>query len=106
MKLPARVYSQLGPVSVVLKPGLTNKKGEALNGEWSEDDRVVSIDPGSCTATQLATLFHEQIHIALTDSGLSNAFNDEQQETLCCGLGAYFAAAVLSGYLKLSVPRP
>lgn len=101
VKLPAFVYSQLGPVPVVLKPGLKNKAGDLLNGEWSDDDRVVSIDPGSCSATQLATLFHESIHIALTDSGLANAFNDEQQETLCCALGTYLAAACMNGYLVL-----
>lgn len=105
MKLPKAVYSHLGPVPVLLKPGLVNKKGEALNGELDEDSRTVAIDPGSCATTQLVTLFHEAIHIGLMDSGMDNAFNEEQQESICCALGPYFAGAVLAGYLKLCTPK-
>lgn len=105
MKLPKTVYSQLGPVPVVLTEGMIKTPELLAFGVWDEVQRQIKIDPAACDPAQLSTLFHEMLHIAMTDAGLNNTFTEQQAETVCDVGGSYLAAAVLAGYLKICSPR-
>lgn len=104
MKLPASVYSMLGPIPVTKVKGLATDK-EAF-GIWGTEQRDVKIDADVCLHNQLATLFHECAHIAMTDSGVANYIDDKTQEAVADAIGTYLAAAMLQGYLKFSTPGP
>ena len=101
MKLPRNVYSQLGPVPVVMTEGMVKDPNLPSFGMWDEVTRVIKIDPSAHEAAQLSTLFHEMVHVALTDAGANNSMSEQQAETVCDVVGAHFAAAVLAGHMKL-----
>ncbi len=101
MKLPKEVFSQLGPVPVVALKGLLEaKQEERAFGLWNEIERKIQYDPTACEGAQLSTVFHEMMHVALTDSGAVHLFTDQQQEIICDVVGTYLAASLLAGYLK------
>jgi Zn-dependent peptidase ImmA (M78 family) len=102
VRLPKAIFSQLGPVPVVATKGMLEAASEERAfGRWDEINRKVEIDPSAIDAVQLATLFHEMMHVAMTDAGAVHHFTDQQQEIICDAAGTYLAAAVLAGYLKL-----
>lgn len=103
MKLPAFVYSILGPVPVRLLKGLV--KEHEMFGVWRGVEREIAIDKDIVLAKKLATLGHEMHHVAMTDSGVDEMFTERQAEAAANAFGIYFAAAVMSGYIKLNVPR-
>ena len=106
MKLPSRVWSQLGDVPVKLEAGMIEcaNKDEAAYGKWNAVQRFITIDPSACDATQIATLFHEMVHLALWDAGVKFAHEDAE-ETICDAIGSYMAGAVIAGYMKFGNPR-
>ena len=108
MKLPSKVWSQLGAVPVTLAANLRQddaKPDSLAYGLWDEDQRAISVDPTACTATQIKTLFHEMCHIALNDAGVHNTLSDSGVELVCDVIGSYFGGAFLAGFIKLQVPK-
>jgi hypothetical protein len=105
LKIPARVWSQLGSVDVRHEPGMIENNESPAFGRWSGIKREITIDPAACEHTQLATLFHEITHIALWDAGGENVLTEAQTEYVCDALGAYLAGSALGGFLALRVPR-
>lgn len=101
MKLPAKVYSQLGPVPVLLDDKIHADKKEPAFGLFSGRERSIRVDSGSSPENQLATLMHEVVHLALFDSGSNNVLTNAQAEVVCDAVGTYLAAAIVAGYLKL-----
>lgn len=106
MRLPARVWSQLGPISVELKALSAPTPGaDADFGGWIPAKREIELHADLCDASRIATLLHEVTHVALWDAGGENVLTDQQKEFVCDAVGSYFAGAVLAGYLKFCVPK-
>lgn len=107
MKIPTKVYSQLGAVSVRMQPGMIEDKNEndAAFGKWNAVAREIVIDPTAADATQLITLFHEMVHVALWESGADNVIEERIAEVVCDAVGSYFAGATLNGFLTLKTPK-
>lgn len=104
MKLPATVYSQIGPVAVSLDDRIHADKKEPAFGLFCGRTRTIKVDSGSAPEIQLATLMHEVTHLALFDAGANNVLTATQAEVVCDALGTYLAAAVLAGYLRFGRP--
>lgn len=102
-KLPAEVFSVLGPVPVTENPSLVEKR-EAL-GLASFRPRTIQVDQGSTRQAQWQYLWHEMVHYALWDAGVTNGLSHEQEEAVCDAVGTYMAAAMLGGYVKVAVPK-
>jgi hypothetical protein len=99
LRIPAEVYSALGPVVVVQKPKVC--RGRAL-GVWKPIRRKIELQEDVAPETKLATLFHEMTHVALWDSGVSaGGITREQEESVCDAISAYLTGAVLAGKLTL-----
>lgn len=108
MKLPSQVFTHLGPVPVSLDGEMAQKEKDddfSTYGLFCKQKRTVKVDAQSAPESQLSTLLHECVHIALWDAGTANILTDVQTEAVCDALGTYLAAAVIAGYLKLHVPR-
>jgi hypothetical protein len=107
MKLPAVVYSQLGPVPVRVDPELNREAepSEELFGRFNKASRAIAINGTSCHHAQLGTLMHEIAHVAMWDAGTDNILSEAQSEAVCDAIGTYLAAAVVAGYVRLTVPR-
>lgn len=106
MKLPTRVWSQIGPVRVEPKP--TPPPSPDVNpdfGEWDAGARAITINTTAVPPMQIATLFHEMTHVAIWDAGGQNVLTEQQIEFVCDAVGSYLAGALLAGFVKLSVPK-
>lgn len=103
MKLPASVYSPLGPVPVTLATGLEGTEKMSTIGQWDPLARTIKIDAETCDATKLATLYHEVCHVALWDAGV--VISDDVLESVCDAVGTYLAAATLAGYVTLKAGK-
>lgn len=104
MKLPSKIWSQLGPIALNQKEGLLAKdEKDAEFGSWDAIKREIQIDPTSCPAALLQTLCHEMIHVALWDAGVN--VPSETEEVICDAIGTYLAGASLAGYITLKVPK-
>lgn len=103
MKLPARVWSQVGPVNVRHEAGMIDNvnKEDAAYGKWNAVQREITIDPSACDATQLITLGHEITHVALWDAGGENVLSEAQTEFVCDAMGSYLAGAIQAGFIVL-----
>lgn len=106
MKIPAQVWSQLGPIEVrlVKVPNVDGKEDLDAYGRWDGGKRDIEVGE-ACVSSQMQTLFHEMIHIALWDAGAHNAFTDDAKEVICDAVGTYLAGAALHGWLALKVPK-
>lgn len=86
--IPKAAFSHIGPVSVVLVPGLEEKK-DAF-GYWDHKHRVIEIDPDMPLAAQWQTFFHEQVHVWLWDGGVG--LSDADEERIADVIGTALAA--------------
>jgi hypothetical protein len=106
MKLPSRVWSQLGPIKIEVRTlTATDPQGEPDFGGWMPAKREIELHADLCDRTRLATLFHEMTHVALWDAGGENIFSEQQKEFICDAVGSYLAGAALAGFLVLRVPK-
>jgi hypothetical protein len=106
MKLPARVWSQLGVLPVRAEPIALRAGQEVADfGEFMHMKREILINSDGGDATKLSTLFHEMAHVAIWDAGGANVLSDAQTEWVCDAIGSYLAGAVFAGYLKFSAPK-
>jgi Zn-dependent peptidase ImmA (M78 family) len=80
--LPATVMAPGGPITVTVVAKLQDA-GEDLWGVWKLDERAILIQRHRNKKHMWSTLYHELVHAALDDSGLSNMLTDQQQEMLC-----------------------
>jgi hypothetical protein len=102
-RIPRSLWSQQGPVPVTKVAELMKTK--KAFGLFNFKDRYVHIDKDCGEDTQLQTLFHEMIEVALWDSGLQNVIKPKLKEAVCDAVGTYLASAAAAGYLKLTVPK-
>jgi len=98
--LPKSVHSHLGDIPVSLVDDLEEKK-EAL-GMWEMAPRRISIHSKAAPEVQLQALYHEIVHVALMDSGVSNGLVKDAEEAVCDAVGTLLASMSLAGRLKLT----
>lgn len=78
-KLPATLWSALGPVEV-------RETSDGLDddlGEWDAEQRIVRVRPGIHPKTSQHTLYHEWVHLLLWDAGLTVHFPPNLEELVC-----------------------
>lgn len=92
--LPKFVESALGPVAVHIVKRCGKKTTESLMGRYGMAKRVIEVSSRSTPIAQWQTLFHEQVHMAMFDAGLHNAFSPEQQEVICDTIGTARAVEI------------
>lgn len=80
--LPTTVMGLGGPITVDVADKLTDEDGAHCWGLWLATTRVVRIEKQD-RRHMWATLYHELVHAALDDSGLSNLLTEPQQEGIC-----------------------
>lgn len=105
MKIPTKVWSQLGDVAIEMKKDLKTEAGESAMGLFGQYRREIELETEQCDASKLATLFHEITHLALWDAGANNSFTEQQCEIVCDAVGSYLAGAAIAGYLTIKVPK-
>jgi hypothetical protein len=66
---------------------------EALCGHFNWQTREIEIEKGMNRASQWYTLLHEQVHVALADTGVAQTLDHERTEALCDALAGYLVAA-------------
>lgn len=97
--LPDAVATQLGPVQVVVSRKIKariNKKKRRLFGRYRSVERVIEISAEASPIGQWQALFHEWVHVVMSDVGLHNAFTDEQQEVIADVIATARAAELLA----------
>ena len=91
-KLPATLWSALGPVEVRVQSAGLDKDF----GEWDAEQRVIQVRPGVHPSTARHTTGHEWVHSILWDAGLTAHFPPNLEELVC---DAIATALVASNYL-------
>jgi Zn-dependent peptidase ImmA (M78 family) len=107
VKLPNKVWSQLGAIPVKPVKMVTDQDGKDDDdafGFWNTMARDIQILTLAATPAQLATLFHEMAHVALHDAGVAIG-DDATEERVCDAIGTYMAGSLLAGFLALRVPK-
>jgi hypothetical protein len=84
--LPALVMGMGGPITVELCDKLVDEDGAHCLGLWIFRERRIKLERHKDRAQVWATFYHELVHAALDDSGLSNLLTEPQQEALCDAL--------------------
>jgi hypothetical protein len=102
-KLPAAVFSHLGPVAVERVPKVDD--ADSL-GECDFHARRIKVKTGVTPMVEWATLGHEMMHAVVCDAGGDTVITDAQTEWLCDVFGTYLAAAVAAGWIVVRVPKP
>lgn len=101
-KLPAAVFSHLGPVAVHRVPKVDDADSR---GECDFLTRALKVQAAT-PVVEWQTLGHEQMHAIVSDAGGDTVLSDAQLEWLCDAFGTWYAAAVAAGWLVVKVPKP
>lgn len=104
-KLPTKLWSAQGCVTVVLDPQLVAREG-AL-GLWEGHPRRVSVATGPDIGPEIqwTSFWHEVVEMILWDSGLHYLLQGDLKEAVCDAVGAYLAGATLAGRVRVVSPR-
>jgi hypothetical protein len=96
-RMPAEVYSLIGPYSVTVGPIAE----VGVFGEVNHHTRAVTIREGLPPNTMVHTLMHEIVHMALHESGAEEVMSHEQQELVCTAVGLWLTGAIGAGWLTV-----
>jgi hypothetical protein len=102
-KLPKSLYSALGPVPIGRAPKPLTLDGEPNDkaiGQYSYITRRITLRDDLDGDTLWAVLFHEWVHVILTDAGCQG-MSEEHVEFVCDALGTALAAARREGRLVI-----
>lgn len=100
-RLPKALWSPLGPVPVAL----TSSVVDGALGSFTFRSRDIHIDNTGVPAIQWGTFWHEAVHVALFDSGVTNGLSHDAEEAVCDAVGTYLAGMVLAGCLTVRAPK-
>jgi hypothetical protein len=78
--LPSSVMAPGGPVTVEIVPKCVDDDGGHCWGLWRQADRKIVVERNAYPRHMWVTLYHEMVHVALDDAGLSNMLTEAQQE--------------------------
>jgi len=76
---PKEIPSLLGPVTVRLQ----EQVGDEACGEFHHDTRTIKIKSTLPESVVWHTLYHEQMHLILNDSGVGQILTKKQEEAVC-----------------------
>lgn len=99
-RVPKALWSSLGPLPVTI----TEMPEETL-GMVEFRKREVTLDKTMGPEARISTMWHEAVHIALYDSGVTNSLTHDLEEAICDAVGAYLAGMMLSGCLTVRAPK-
>lgn len=94
--LPKVAFSHLGPVKV----RQADLSAEGLHGSFSFYPRIITIHAEQNPAVAWCTYWHEVVHLCLFDAGTK--LPSAAEERVADAIGTYLAAAVRSGFLKVT----
>jgi hypothetical protein len=100
--IPKAFFSSLGALSV--RP-LSPKQEAKICGKYSFSKRRIYVAKNMHLKSQWVTLWHEAVHVMMTDSGATNVLTHEQAEVLCDAFGNYLTAMMEAGWLTFTVPQ-
>jgi Zn-dependent peptidase ImmA (M78 family) len=83
--LPASVPSAMGAIPVEIVEAL-KLNDEALCGRFSWQKRLIQVEQKMTREAQWYTLYHEMVHVALSDSGVAQVLDERQTEAVCDAL--------------------
>lgn len=87
-KFPTKVMGLGGPIDILRLPMLEKtNQGEEVAGRWLEAERIIHVWAGQSPREQWRTLYHELVHAALTDSGMTHLLTNESEEALADLIG-------------------
>jgi hypothetical protein len=102
MRLPRTLYSALGPIPVELVDKLPADPEMMTYGRFIGHTRSIELSREIPSAeARIHTLFHEWVHVAMTDSGVTHMLDARLEEAICDAIGGLLAGAALNGNLKL-----
>lgn len=88
--LPKSVHGVGGAIRIELVPFIENEAGKPAVGDnsttfgmWEGHKRLIRIVDNVPRAFQWSVLYHEMVHAALFDAGLTNLMTHENEEALC-----------------------
>lgn len=88
--IPRSVMGSGGPITVKLVDAIEGDAGKPAVGDnsvtfgiWEGHKRLIRIVKTLDRAFQWSVLFHELVHAALFDSGMTNLMTHENEEALC-----------------------
>jgi hypothetical protein len=81
-KVPKKLTGLGGEITVSVESRL-KVKGEKVHGYWNPRTRAIKLSRGNTAYEMEHTLYHEQMHAALDDSGQWNLLTKEGAEALC-----------------------
>jgi len=81
--LPRVVQGAGGPITVRRVKVAALEDGETCWGTWQPEKRLVKIARDAPKPHQWRTLYHELVHAALHDAGVTNLLTADAEETLC-----------------------
>lgn len=85
--LPKSVMGMLGTIEVRLVSEIPKDEGAPAGhmdwGMWEPNKRLISIVKSETREWQWQTLFHEEVHAALSDAGLTHLLSKEHEEAIC-----------------------
>lgn len=105
-EIPASVFTPIGQVPVELVPDLKDQDGDECLGTWNYGERKLRLRPGQSPAALWQTLFHEKVHMWLSDSGVSTFLTDKQEEAICDCLSSALLAEMLNDLQSPEVSLP
>lgn len=95
-KIPATVFSVLGPVPVTRVESLPDREGKPTEdlGEWDGKLRRIAVRSDMAPVAALQTLYHEKVHMWLWDAGVD--LPEQYVEGVCDVIGSALAAEKLN----------
>lgn len=81
--IPKRIMGAGGPITVRLVKRPRGDDGSDAWGTWQPDTRTIRIERGAPIAHKWRVLYHEIVHSALHDAGLTQLLTDDAEEALC-----------------------
>jgi hypothetical protein len=101
-RIPKAVWSPLGPLPVTVTTG---GGLEGAMGMFTYRSREITLDQSNGVANMWTTFWHEIIHVALYDSGVSNGLQHDAEEAICDAVGTYLAGMTLAKCLTIKAPQ-
>lgn len=92
--IPKTVHSLLGPVPVKIVADLRDPQGRQLFGKWDSEKREISLDDKMCLTTAWSTLWHERVHVMLSDAGVR--LKPNKAEDVCNAVALALTADMLA----------
>ena len=86
--LPKAVIGLSGAITVEVVDALKDDDGTPCWGLWSQIGRRVQVQRSADKRHEWAVLYHELVHAALDDAGVSHLLSEAHIEALCDALAS------------------